>query len=464
MKKHFLILMLSFFVLKANSQSEDSLFIRAIADEILLHGKAYDDLKVLTKEIGGRLAGSPQMVKAENWGIQMMQSLHPDRAWLQECMVPHWVRGGKDEARANTNRVKLRKTAIKQGKALDVIALGNSLGTGGKELIADVIEIKNFDDLEAKKDQVKNKIVFYSYPFNKRFIKTFMAYGDAVKYRGAGPSRAARYGAVGVIVRSMSESTDNYPHTGATNYNDSFPKIPAVAVGLQDADWLSEALQSGAVSVSMKTNGHFLPDTIGHNVIAELKGSEFPDEYITIGGHLDSWDPAEGAHDDGTGVVQTLEVLRVFQTLGYHPKHTIRFVLFANEENGTRGGKKYAEEAKAKGEKHIFALESDEGGFTPRGFGFTGSDNQYKKIVNWSASLLAPYGATEVARGGGGSDIESLSVTQNTPLGSIMPDSQRYFDIHHTRNDVFENVNKRELELGAVNIAGLIYLIDKYGL
>lgn len=460
MKKHFVLLMLSILTLKAYSQSEDSLFIRSIADEILLHGKAYDDLKVLTKQIGGRLAGSPQMVKAENWGLQLMQSLHPDKSWLQECMVPHWVRGGKDVAVATYGNDK--KTHLT--KNLDVIALGNSFGTGGKNLSAEVIEIKNFDDLEAKKDQLKNKIVFYSYPFNKRFIKTFMAYGDAVKYRGAGPSRAARYGAVGVIVRSMSESTDNYPHTGATNYNDSFPKIAAVAVGLQDADWLSEALQAGPVSVSMKTNGHFLPDTIGHNVIAELRGSEFPDEYITIGGHLDSWDPAEGAHDDGTGVVQTIEILRVFKTLGYHPKHTIRFVLFANEENGTRGGKKYAEEAKAKGEKHIFALESDEGGFTPRGFGFTGPDNQYKKIVNWSANLLAQYGATEVARGGGGSDIESLSATQNTPLGSIMPDSQRYFDIHHTRNDVFENVNKRELELGAVNIAGLIYLIDKYGL
>ena len=460
MKKHFVILILSCFVLKAYSQSEDSLFIRSIADEILVHGKAYDDLRVLTKQIGGRLAGSPQMVKAENWGLQLMQSLNPDKVWLQECMVPHWVRGGKDIAIATLNNPKRNV----QNKSLDVIALGNSIGSGPKGVSAEVIEIKDFQDLEAKKDLVKNKIVFYSYPFNQRFVKTFMAYGDAVRYRGAGPSRAARYGAIGAIVRSMSESTDNYPHTGATNYNDSFPKIPAVAVGLQDADWLSEALKSGTVTVNMKTNGHFLPDTIGHNVIAEIRGSEFPDQYITIGGHLDSWDPAEGAHDDGTGVVQTIEVLRVFKILGYHPKHTIRFVLFANEENGTRGGRKYAQEAKAKGERHIFALESDEGGFTPRGFGFTGPEEQFRKIVNWSASLLAPYGATEVARGGGGSDIESLSTTQNTPLGSIMPDSQRYFDIHHTRNDVFENVNKRELELGAVNFAGLIYLVDKYGL
>jgi carboxypeptidase Q len=459
MKKHILLLAVSFSFIYGYAQSNDSAFIRAIADEILLHGKAYDDLRILTKQIGGRLSGSPQMVKAEAWGLQTFKALQPDNVWLQQCMVPHWVRGGKDIAVAS-----ISKNGNASAKNLDVIALGNSLGNASKTVNADVIEIKNFDDLADKKDLVKNKIVFYNYPFNQKFIKTFLAYGDAVRYRSAGPSRAAKLGAIGVIVRSMSESTDNYPHTGSLNYNDSFPKIPAVAIGLQDADWLSNALKTNRVSVNLKTNGHFLPDTIGHNVIAELKGSENPDEYITIGGHLDSWDPAEGAHDDGTGVVQTIEILRVFKALGYKPKHTIRFVLFANEENGTRGGKKYAEEAKAKGEKHIFALESDEGGFTPRGFGFSGPEAQFQKIVNWSRLLLAPYGATEVAKGGGGSDIETLTETQNTPVGSIMPDSQRYFDIHHTRNDVFENVNKRELELGAVNIAGLIYLIDKYGL
>jgi hypothetical protein len=236
-----------------------------------------------------------------------------------------------------------------------------------------------------------------------------------------------------------------------------------VAIGLRDADWLSDALSKGAVTVSLKTNAHFLPDTIGHNVIGEIKGSEFPNEYITIGGHLDSWDPAEGAHDDGTGIVQTIEVMRTLKALGYQPKRTIRFVLFANEENGTRGGKKYAEEAKAKGEKHIFALESDEGGFTPRGFGFTGPEAQYQKLLSWQP-LLAPYGALEIVRGGGGSDIGPLAKEVNAPLCGYMPDSQRYFDIHHTPNDVFENVNKRELELGAVNMAALVYLVDKYGL
>lgn len=436
------------------AQNEDSIFIRRIADEILMNGKAYDDLHFLTKQIGGRLAGSPQMPKAEQWGLKTLQSLNPDKAWLQQCMVPHWVRGGKDEANASYSGKK---------KTLDVIALGNSKGSGKSGVTGDVIEVKSFEELEAKKDQLKNKIVFYNYPFNQKFIRTFEAYGDAVRYRGAGASRAAKYGAKGVIIRSMSESTDNYPHTGSLRYDSAYPLIPAVAIGLRDADWLSNQLKTGKVSVNMKTYGYFLPDTIGHNVIAELTGSEFPNEYITIGGHLDSWDPGEGAHDDGTGIVQTIEVLRVLKTLGYKPKHSIRFVLFANEENGSKGGQKYAEEGTAKGEKHIFALETDAGGFTPRGFGFTGPEQQFKKIQSWQ-QLLAPYGASEIERGGGGTDIGPLSRAQNTPLGEYLPDSQRYFDIHHTRNDVFENVNKRELELGAVNIAALIYLIDKYGL
>jgi hypothetical protein len=235
-----------------------------------------------------------------------------------------------------------------------------------------------------------------------------------------------------------------------------------VAVGLRDADWLSATLKEQPVSVTLHTHGKFFPDTIGHNVIGELRGTEYPDEYITVGGHLDSWDAAEGAHDDGAGCVQTIEILRTFRALGYKPKRTIRFVLFANEENGLRGGNKYAEEAKAKGEKHIFALESDAGGFTPRAFGISASDEQFAKASAWKP-LLAPYGACEINRGGGGADIGPLARTQGTPVAGLVPDSQRYFDIHHARNDVFEAVNKRELLLGAVNMVALIYLVDKYG-
>ena len=464
MKKFTAVLIFLIILLRVSAQNEDSIYIRRIADEILLNGKAYDDLHILTKQIGGRLSGSPQMVKAEVWGLNTIKTIGPSAAWLQECLVPHWIRGGKDITTIHygISQSSSHKT-VNANRDIYVLALGNSMGSGTTGITAPVIEIRDFNELELKKDEIKDKIVFYSYPFNKTFIKTFMAYSDAVRYRALGPSKAAKYGARGIIVRSMSESTDNYPHTGATVYNDSFPQIPAVAAGLIDADWLSSACKAGNVSATIKTNGHFLQDTIGHNVIGELKGSEFPNEYITVGGHLDSWDPAEGAHDDGTGVVQTIEVLRVFKSLGYIPKHTIRFVLFANEENGTRGGKKYADEAKSKGEKHIFALESDEGGFTPRGFGFTGTEQQYQKILSWK-NLVTPYGASEIVRGGGGSDIEPLANTQNTPVGSLMPDSQRYFDIHHTPNDVFENVNKRELELGAINMAALIFLIDKYGL
>jgi carboxypeptidase Q len=455
------VFVLSFFL--TYSQTEDSTFIRHIADYVLTYGNSYEDLRILTKQIGGRLSGSPQMYKAEQWGLKSLENVHPDKAWLQECMVPHWVRGAADEARASY-MVPLKKEAKGKSvqKKLDVIALGNSFGSG-KPLTGEVIEVNDFADLENKKDQLRNKIVFYNYPFNPRFVQTFLAYSDAVRYRGQGPSRAAKYGAKGVIIRSMSHSTDNNPHTGSTNYNDSFPKIPALAIGLRDADWLSKQLNSGKVEVTMNTHGYFRQDTLAHNIIAELSGSQNPNEFITIGGHLDSWDPAEGAHDDGAGVVQTIEVLRVFKALGYKPRHSIRFVLFANEENGGRGGAKYAEEAKAKGEKHLLALESDEGGFTPRGIAFTGTEAQYSKITAWQ-KLLCPYGACEIQTGGGGSDIGPLARVLNTPLSSYVPDSQRYFDIHHARNDVFENVNKRELELGAVNIAAFIYLVDKYGL
>lgn len=436
---------------------DDSTMIRRIANEILKNSQAYENLRVLTKQIGPRLAGSPGMVKAEAWGEKTMKASGATTVWLQECMVPHWVRGGKDEAMAEYNAGKRTK------KNLDIVALGNSVGTGSKPLRAEVIEVVSFADLESKKEQLKGKIVFVNYKFNPTFVKTFEAYSDAVKYRSGSPGAASKHGAAGVIVRSMSHSTDNNPHTGGTRYDTAYPKIPAVAIGLKDADALSELLKKHPVTVTLKTNGHFLPDTIGHNVIGELKGSRFPDEIITVGGHLDSWDNCEGAHDDGAGCVQTMEILRAFVAIGYQPQRTIRFVLFANEENGLRGGNKYASVAKEKNEKHIFALESDAGGFTPRGFSLAANDEQFRKVLSWE-HLLAPYGSREFTRDGGGADVSPLNRMLGTAVGELMPDSQRYFDYHHSRNDVFENVNKRELELGAVNMAALIYLVDKYGL
>jgi len=467
MRKLSISLLLTFSGFVVIGQKDDSALIKRISDEILVNGKAYENLRYLTKQIGGRLAGSSGMVKAENWGLKVMKENNADKVWMQECLVPHWVRGGKDYAKAMFIPSKFEKKSrpYPSGttKELDVIALGNSMGTGKSGLTAEVLLINSFEELEKRKDEVKGKIIFYNYKFNDKYINTFLSYRDAGQYRGQGPSRAAKYGAKAVIVRSLSHAADNNPHTGATRYDSAYEKIPAVAIGLRDADWLSEQLQKRDINITIKTNGYFLPDTIGHNIIGELTGTEFPDEIITVGGHLDSWDNGEGAHDDGAGCVQTMEILRAFKAIGYKPKRTIRFVLFANEENGLRGGSKYAEEAKAKNEKHILAIESDAGGFTPRALGFSGSDEQYKKFLGWK-DLIAPYGCNEFIKGGGGADIGPLNRVLKTPTASLNPDSQRYFDIHHARSDVFEAVNKRELELGAVNMAALIYLVDKYGL
>lgn len=466
MRKLLILLLFAGAGITAFGQKEDSVMIKNISDEILTHGKAYENLRHLTKNIGARLAGSPGMVKSEQWGLKLMQESGADKAWMQECMVPHWVRGGKDEATAqwvNSKNVPGVLDASLRTQTLDVVALGNSVGTGKNGVSAGVVLINSFDELEKRKDELKGKIVFYNYKFNDTYINTFLSYRDAGQYRGQGPSRAAKYGAAAVIIRSMSHATDNNPHTGATRYDSNYAKIPAVAIGLRDADWLSEQLKNTNLNVTLKTNGHFLPDTIGHNIIGELKGTEFPDEIITVGGHLDCWDNCEGAHDDGAGCVQTIEILRAFKAIGYKPKRTIRFVLFANEENGLRGGNKYADEAKANNEKHILAIESDAGGFTPRALGFSGSDEQFQKFLSWK-ELIAPYGCNELVKGGGGADIGPLNRALKTPTASLNPDTQRYFDIHHARSDVFEAVNKRELELGAINMAALIYLVDKYGL
>ncbi|MDE3249346.1 MAG: M20/M25/M40 family metallo-hydrolase [Bacteroidota bacterium] len=442
------------------AQSDDSLFISKMADEILTSGKSYENLRVLCKTVGGRLAGSPQKVKAEQWGLETLKAAGADRVYLQECMVPHWTRGGKDQAWYSYTDASGKQVKV----ALDVLALGNSQGTGKNGVKAPVVYCANFDDLEKQKDNIKGKIVFFNHPFNEKFLQPFRAYGEAGVYRRSGPSRAAKYGAVAVVIRSLSGSTDNNPHTGATQYDSAYPKIPCAAMGLKDADKLSALLQEGKkIDLFYQSNAHFLPDTIGHNVIGEIKGSEFPNDYITVGGHLDSWDPAEGAQDDGAGCVHSIEVLRVFKQLGYAPKHSIRIVLFADEENGGRGGEAYAAAAKQNNENHLFALESDAGGFTPRGFGFSMSAEQLAKIQPW-VKLLLPYGVYQFTMGGGGSDIGPLHQQLKTPVCGLVPDGNRYFDLHHARNDVFENVNKRELELGAANMAGLIYLIDKYGL
>ncbi len=436
--------------------NQDSITIKKMSDEIMTNGKAYDLLRQLTKQIGGRLAGSPQQQNAAIWGKRNMESFAPDKVFMQPCKTPNWQRGGKDFASV----VSVNGKAM--NRPLAALALGNSLGSNGL-VEAELLAVADFDELEKRKAEVKGKIVYYHSMFDPNIIQTFGAYGKMGVYRSTGASRAAKYGAVGVMLHSLSTAPDNAPHTGGMKYDEDYPKIPAVALGPNDAKELYANAKKGTIRVQMQTYGYFLPDADENNVVAEIKGSTFPNEIITIGGHLDSWDVNEGAHDDGAGIVQTMEILRTMKALNYQPKRTIRFVLFANEENGMRGGNKYAELAKQNNEQHVFALESDAGGFTPRAIGISAtSPEQFKKMQQW-ASLLKPYG-TEITAGGGGADIGPLkNVNASIVPAGLVPDSQRYFDLHHAKTDVFENVNKRELLLGAVNMAAIIYLVDQYG-
>ncbi|MBC7887688.1 MAG: M20/M25/M40 family metallo-hydrolase [Ferruginibacter sp.] len=444
------------FSLGALAQKDDSVSIRKIADEVLINGKAYDNLRYLCKKIGPRLSGSLQAQKAVEATAKMLKDAGADTVYLQPCMVPHWTRGEKESG--------FIKLANGTKYNLDLCALGNSEGTGKKGIIAPVIEVKSFAELEQLGEAViKGKIVFFNFIMNPAYITTFSAYGQSGLARRAGPSKAAQYGAVGVMVRSLASNPDDFPHTGATQYNDSFPKIPAVAISTNNAEWLSTALKRKMLLTAfIRNTSTMLPDVPSFNVVGEIKGNEFPGQIITVGGHLDSWDLAEGAQDDGAGCVQSIEVLRVLKATGVQPKRTIRAVMFMNEENGGRGAQKYLDLARLNNEKHIFGLESDAGGFTPRGFSLDMKSDAIAKILQWK-SLFYEYGVYDFSPGGSGADIGPLKAI-GTALAGLKPDSQRYFDVHHAATDVFETVSRRELYLGAVNMAALIYLVDKYGL
>nr|WP_224744259.1 M20/M25/M40 family metallo-hydrolase [Pontibacter aquaedesilientis] len=440
-----------------NTFKSDSTVIRKFYDDALTSHESYENLRYLTKNIGARLSGSPQAAAAVEWSRQVMENMGLDRVYLQEVMVPYWVRGDKEVGRIISGR--------NGSQDVNILALGSSVGTGTQGLSAQVLEVQNFEELEKLgKKKVKGKIVFFNRPFDNRHVVTGAAYGGAVDQRGGGAVAAAKLGAVGVLVRSMTNDIQDVAHTGNMRYEDGVEKIPAAAISTKGAEELSAMLKNDPeLKFYMRMTSETRPDVLSYNVIGEIKGSEKPDEIIVVGGHLDSWDVGEGAHDDGTGCVQSIEVLRLFKEQGIRPKRTIRVVMFMNEENGLRGGRKYAEEAKAKGEKHVAALESDAGGFTPRGFGIDGNDAQFAQVLTWKP-LLTPYGLHDLTRGGGGADIGPLKGQGTVALIGFKPDSQRYFDYHHTHIDTFETVNRREMQLGAASMAALVYLISEHGL
>ena len=444
--------------LHSQNTNENSIFIDKIYDEALANGNSYEWLDYLSNQIGGRLSGSINYDRSVKWGMGELEMINLDSVWLQPVMIPKWVRGAPEYAHIESS----------PGNTISVpiAALGGSISTPSIGISANVIEVKNFKELKMiGKDSIRGKIIFYNRPMDPTLINTFQAYGGSVNQRTQGAVEAAKLDAVGVIVRSMTTSLDDYPHTGSMYYDGLSlnQRIPAAAISTNGAELLSSMLSLNPnIKFFFRQNSKNFPDVLSHNVIAQINGSEKPDEIILIGGHLDSWDLGDGSHDDGAGIVQSMEVLRILKDLNYSPKRTIRVVLFANEENGLRGGTKYAEEARLNNEKHFFALESDAGGFTPRGFSFDTAEKEFKTIKKFE-NLFIKYGMDNFFIGGSGADIGPLK-NGEVILAGLRPDTQRYFDYHHAASDTFDKINKRELELGAAAMTALVYLLDNYKL
>lgn len=438
------------------SQS-DAEALKKIYKTSLTNGKSYDWLNHLSNQIGGRLSGSLNAERAVNYTKEELDKLGLDKVWLQPVMVPKWVRGFKEYAFIESEKGKTT--------TVNICALGGSIATPALGLKAHVVEVENFEELETLgKEKIAGKIVFYNRPMQADLISTFEAYGGCINQRYKGAVEASKYGAIGVIVRSMNLRLDDFPHTGSMTYGDLpvADRIPSAAISTNDAQLLSAMLKlNKSMKFYFKQSCKQLKDVLSYNVIGQITGSEFPNEYMIVGGHLDSWDLGDGSHDDGAGVVQSMDVLRLLKESGIKPKRSIRVVLFMNEENGLRGGKKYAEVAKQKGENHVFALESDAGGFTPRGFSFDCNDASFNQVLSWQP-LFKPYLIHYFEKGGSGADVGPLKTEANV-LAGLRPDSQRYFDHHHASSDTFDAVNKRELELGAATMTALVYLFDKYG-
>jgi carboxypeptidase Q len=450
----------SFAQSNTSSSDQDAFYVRKIYDEVLTNSPSMDWLKFLTKNIGARLAGSPQAAAAVEYTRQLMEELGFDTVYLQPCTVPHWTREGKET-------VTIVNSNSRGSISLNALSLGNSVATPKGGITAEVIEVFSLDTLNVLgREHIEGKIVFFNRPLDPTQLNTFAAYGGAVDQRALGASRAGELGAVGVLVRSMTTRNDDVPHTGSMVYEDGVQnKIPGIAISTNDANLLSSLIQKESISVFMESFGKIHPPKPSFNVIGEIKGSTYPDEIILVGGHLDSWDVGEGAHDDGTGCIQSIAVLHTLLQMQYRPKRTLRAVMFMNEENGLAGGKAYWQTSNEKDEFHLAAIESDRGGFTPRGFTCDGDakifTDRFAHVINW-LPILEPFGLY-FQKGGSGADISGLK-SQGGLLFGLVPDSQRYFDYHHTPIDTYETVNKRELNLGTAAMTSLVFLIDQYGL
>jgi len=440
-------------------ENVDEFFIKNIYDHSLQQSQCYTWLSHLSEDIGGRLAGSPGAAAAVEYTRQVMSEQGFDTVKLQPCAVPYWVRG-------DTEIVKIVNSDSIGTVSLSATSLGNSIGTGPAGITGEVIEVMSLDVLMALDPAaVAGKIVFFNRPMDPTQLHTFRAYGGAVDQRGSGPAVASSMGAIAAIVRSMTTKTHDVPHTGVTVFSNEDKLIPALAISTLAADRLSALMQHEDVKLYVENHCELREGKKSYNVIGEIKGSKYPDEIILVGGHLDSWDIGGGAHDDGAGCVHSIQSMVTLLELGYQPQRTWRCVMFMNEENGLGGALAYAAESNKRGEYHMAAIESDAGGFTPRALAVGGDkdifEQKFAAVRAWR-DMLSSYGV-ELTPGGGGADINPLKSQQGLLFG-LRPDSQRYFDFHHTALDKIDAVNQRELELGAAAMASLVYLLDKYGI
>jgi carboxypeptidase Q len=407
----------------------------------LTSNKAHARLSYLTDRIGNRLSGSKNLERAIEWALSEMKGDGLDNVRAEKVMVPHWVRGEE-------SLEMLSPVAVK----LSMLGLGNSVGTPADGISADAVVVRNFDELDALAERVRGKIVVYNAPF--------VNYGATVQYRLNGASRAARYGAVAALVRSITPVSLQTPHTGAMNYDPQQPKIPTAAITIEAAELLQRTYERGdRITLRLKMEAKFLPDAESANVIAELKGTERPEEIVLMGGHFDSWDVGQGAHDDGGSCIAAWEAIRLLKELGLRPRRTIRVVLFTNEENGTRGGNGYRDAHRAEIPRHVFAIESDSGIYRPEGLGLaTTAPLLVRSNLQEIAKLLSGIAADRIAADGGGADIGPL-MREGVVGANLDVDGTHYFDIHHTQADTFDKIDPRDLALCVATMAVFAYTI-----
>jgi carboxypeptidase Q len=407
----------------------------------LTSNKAYERLSYLTDRIGHRLSGSKSLERAIAWAIAEMKSDGLDNVRAEKVMVPHWVRGEESLEITSPGSLKLA-----------LLGLGNSVGTPVAGITAEAVVVRSFDQLDALGEQVRGKIVVYNVPFTN--------YGETVRYRSSGASRAAHHGAVAALVRSVTPVSLQTPHTGAMNYDEKQPKIPAAAITIEGAELLQRLYDRGdRPTLRLKMEAKFLPDAESANVVAEIKGSEKPDEVILVCGHLDSWDVGQGAHDDGGGSIIAWEAVRLLKELGLRPRRTIRVVLYTNEENGLRGGDAYRDAHRAELPKHIFAIEADSGVYRPEGFGLAATaPPQARANLQEIAKLLAGIRADRITADGGGADIGPI-MKEGVVGAHLDVDGTHYFDIHHTHADTLDKINPQDLALCVATMAVMAYTV-----